>query len=64
MVTNEIKIPIMWQLRQASNETGLSYDHRRRLCLQGKIRHVRVGDKQSKILVNAESLVAWMNGGE
>lgn len=55
----EMKIPTMYGLRQASQATGLSYDFLRKLCLQGKITHVKTG---CKILVNMEKLINYLNG--
>ena len=53
--------PIMLTLRQAAEETGLSYDYLRKLCLRGKIVFVRAG---SKYLINAEKLKEYLNAGE
>ena len=55
----DLKIPTMYPLKQASQATGLSYDYLRKLCLQGKITHVKAG---CKILINMEKLVAYLNG--
>lgn len=54
-------IPTMWTLKEASGQTGLSYDHLRKLCLQGKIVYVRAG---TKYLVNAGKLIDYLNQGE
>jgi excisionase family DNA binding protein len=62
MIIDGLDVPVMWDLREAAEKTPLSYDHVRRLCLQNKIKHVRVGERGTKILVNAESLVAWLQG--
>lgn len=56
-----LKIPTMYTLPQAAATTGLSYDYLRKLCLQGKIIHVRAG---SKYLVNMEKLIEYLNGKE
>ena len=37
------EIPIMKSLIDAKAESGLSYSTLRRLCLEGKIVHIRVG---------------------
>lgn len=55
----EMKIPTMYGLKQASQATGLSYDFLRKLCLQGKITHVKAGNK---ILINMEKLIDYLNG--
>lgn len=64
MLVDGMEIPIMWGLQEAADITGISYDHIRRLCLQGRVKCIRVGAKQSKILLNAASLVEVMNGSE
>lgn len=56
-----LKIPTMETLREASNQTGLSYDYLRKLCLAGKIVHIRAG---CKILINMEKLVEFLNTGQ
>lgn len=58
-VEEEQKIPTMKTLPQAAEETGLPYDLLRRLCLQGKIVHIRAG---KKFLVNMEKLADYLNG--
>ena len=59
--TEAAKVPTMITIAQAAAETGLSYDHLRKLCLQGKIVHVRAG---RKFLINKEKLIEFLNGGE
>ena len=54
-------IPTMETIKAASEQTGLSYDYIRKLCLQGKIVYVRAG---SKYLINMEKLVDFLNRGE
>ena len=56
-----LKIPTMYTLNQASAATGLSYDFLRKLCLSKKIVHIRAG---TKILVNMEKLIDYLNGEE
>ena len=56
-----LKAPQMWTLKQASENTGLSYDYLRKFCLQGKIVYVRAG---SKYLLNASRLIEYLNTGE
>ena len=58
-MSEEIKIPKMLGLRQASEATGMSYDFLRKLCLQGKIIHVKAG---CKYLINMEKLADYLNG--
>lgn len=55
------QVPTMITITQAAAETGLSYDHLRKLCLRGEIVHVRAG---RKFLINKEKLVGFLNGGE
>lgn len=54
-------VPRMVGLAEASKQTGLSYDHLRKLCLQNKIVHVRAG---VRYLINLEKLVEYLNQGE
>lgn len=54
-------VPIMVTLKEASTASGLSYDALRKLCIQGKIVHVRIG---TKYFVNWSKLVEFLNGGE
>ena len=58
-------IPEMITLKDASSRTGLSYDYLRKMCLSGKIVHIRVGN--GKFLINFGRLIEWLNtsrGGE
>ena len=55
------KVPTMITITQAAAETGLSYDHLRKLCLRGAIVHVRAG---RKFLINKEKLIGFLNSGE
>ena len=54
-------IPTMVTIRAAADQTGLSYDYIRKLCLAGKIVFVRSG---SKYMINLEKLVDYLNNGE
>ena len=56
-----MKIPEMLTLREASQRTGLSYDLLRKLCLEGKIIHIRTG---KKYLINLDRLIEYLNGGD
>lgn len=58
----ELKIPTMWKIQQAADLTGLSYDHVRRLVLTKQVRSIRVGEKGTRVLIDAKSLIDWMNG--
>lgn len=51
-------IPTMVTLKEASAQTGLSYDALRKLCLTGQIVHIRAG---CKILVNLDRLIEYLN---
>lgn len=57
-----MNIPTMITIKEASSQTGLSYEYIRKLCLMGKIVYVRAGGR--KILVNMEKLVDFLNKGE
>ncbi len=54
-------IPHMLTLKQAAEQTGLAYEHLRRLCLQRKTVFVKAG---CKYLVNLEKLIEYLNTGE
>lgn len=54
-------IPTMVTIKEASGQTGLSYDYIRKLCLQRKIVYIRAG---CKYLINLEKLVDFLNTGE
>lgn len=51
-------IPTMLTLKEASTQTGLSYDFLRKLCITGQIVHIRAG---CKILVNMDKLIEYLN---
>lgn len=51
-------MPKMITLREAANETGLSYDCLRKLCLKGEIVHIRSG---VKFLINENKLIEYLN---
>lgn len=62
MINNTIDmIPEMITLKDASQRTGVSYDWLRKLCLQGKIVHIRAG---SKYLLNFGKLIEYLNTGD
>lgn len=54
-------VPVMWKLQEAADKTGLSYYYLRNLCLQGKIIHVKSGNKY---LINADKLIEYLNNGD
>lgn len=51
-------VPTMVTLKEASRQTGLSYDYLRKMCITGQVVHIRAGQK---ILVNLEKLVEFLN---
>ena len=51
----------MVTLKEASSRTGVSYDWLRKMCINGKIVHVRAGNKY---LLNWDRLVDYLNTGE
>ena len=55
------KIPIMVTIREVANQTGLSYDYIRKICIQDKIVYVKAGAKR---LVNLDILRRHLNRGE
>ena len=54
-------IPRMITMREASRETGLSYNHIRSLSKSGKIVSIRAGNR---ILINREKLIDYLNSGK
>lgn len=61
----QIIIPTLWTLNQASDETGLKRFTLTNLVKSGKVRFIRVGaGKRGKILISAQSLCDYMAGGE
>lgn len=58
---SEMRIPTMLSLKEAAGRTGLSYYQLRLLCLDGKVAHIRTGTQKSRILVNLERLIDYLN---
>ena len=58
MSDSTITTPTMLPILEVSARTGLSYDFIRKLCLNGKIAHVRAG---KKYLVNYDRFVDYLN---
>lgn len=54
-------VPTMITIKECSARTGVSYDRIRKLCLQGRIVHIRAGNKY---LINFERFVAYLNEGD
>lgn len=52
---------MMKPIKNASEETGLSYHFIRKLCLEGKIKFIKSGNKY---YVNMSSLLAYCEGGD
>ena len=55
------KIQAMVTIREVANQTGLSYDYIRKICIQDKIVYVKAGAKR---LVNLDILRRHLNRGE
>lgn len=51
-------IPQMLTIRECSDRTNISYDAIRKLCIRGKIVHIRAGNKY---LVNFGKFVEYLN---
>ncbi|MST82497.1 helix-turn-helix domain-containing protein [Lachnospiraceae bacterium Oil+RF-744-WCA-WT-13] len=51
----------MKTLREMASLTGLSYDYIRKLCLEGRIVHIKTG---KKYLVNYDRFIDFLNTGE
>ena len=54
-------IPEMLTIKECSARTGVSYDWIRKLCLQGRIIHIRAG---SKYLINFGKFIEYLNTGD
>lgn len=52
---------MMKPIKEASEETGLSYHCIRKLCLEGKIKFIKSG---AKYYINMNSLLAYCGAGE
>lgn len=57
----DLLIPQMLSIKEVSEQTGVSYDAIRKMCLQKQIVHIRVG---SKFLVNFGKFIDFLNGKE
>lgn len=58
-----VDVPVMWSLKQAAGETGLSEFTLKQAIKQGHIKFIRLGAGQrGKILLNAQSLCDYMTG--
>ncbi len=59
----QIDVPVMWSIRQASKESGLTEFTIRQALKAGRIRYIRLGaGKSGKIFLNAQSLCDYMAG--
>lgn len=54
-------IPTMLTIKECSARTGISYDWIRKLCLQGRIVHIRAGNKY---LINFSKFINYLNEGD
>lgn len=58
-----VDVPVMWSVREAVKESGLTEFTIRQAIKAGHIRYIRLGTgKSGKILLNAESLCDYMAG--
>lgn len=55
------ELPKMLTIKEASDKTGLSYNHIRQMCLSGRLVYVKAG---SKFLINSSRLMEYLNNGE
>ncbi len=58
---SEFIVPEMLTLREASQRSGLAYEHLRKLCIRNEIVHIRTG---TRYLVNLPKLIDYLNGGD
>lgn len=54
-------IPTMLTIKEASAQTGVSYDAIRKLCLRNKIVFIKAG---AKYLINFEKFIDYLNRGD
>lgn len=57
-------IPRMRTIKEVSQETGVSYDALRKMCLRKEIPHIKCG---KKFLINLDRFIDYLNskpGGE
>lgn len=52
-------IPRMRTIKEVSQETGVSYDALRKMCLRQEIPHIRCG---KKFLINLDRFIDYLNG--
>ena len=65
MSNQVLNVPVMWDIHQATEKTGLSRFTINQLVKTQQIKSIRVGAGQrGKILVNADSLCEYMRGGD
>lgn len=58
VIQNPSALPRMVTIKQAVNETGLTYHFLRKLCINGTLLHVRSG---RHYYINADSLSKYLN---
>ena len=57
----EPNVPTMITVDEAAKLTGLPAYLIRKLCYEGKVVHLRVGDKGTKVFVNRDRLIDYLN---
>lgn len=57
---SEIKIPVMWSIKEVHEKTGLPIHFIRAMIRENKVRYVQAGSK--KFFINAQSLADFLNG--
>lgn len=60
-IEDSLRLPRMLKIKEAAEETGLSYHFIRKLCLTGALPHVKVGNRY---FINADSLAAFLKSGD
>lgn len=58
---DNLQLPTMLTLAQASEMTGLSYHTIRTWCLSGQLPHIRAGGSRGKILLTVENLRRFLS---
>lgn len=64
MNDEDLNVPVMLSIREASRRSGISYEAIRRMCINRQISFVRVGKQGGKYLINWERFILFLERGE
>lgn len=60
-MSEQMNVPTMVSIKEASDLTHMPYSTIRMMCIRGEIAHVRTGHRY---LINLQKLVQYLNGKE